>query len=377
MLAKTNQIIDGCDALAADKTSYLTANGKERLSLTGDREYIIKAPNGKAGRGPSADHVDMDELREHRDREAWNALRPTIRAIPRGQLWGFSNAGDKYSVLLNDLQDKAVAVIERGAGDDDAQQTFLAEWSAEKGCELTDVEQIAQANPGLGYLFDINEIWSALENDTPNGFRTEVLCQRVDNIDSAFDMDGWAGGADPNGSLKDSRDRISLGVDVSLDGEHITASITAELADGRYRLEPVGAWDNTQIALRDLHKIVNKIKPRVIRWFRGPASAFAADIRGLADDDVDVQEISGTEVAETCMEFADLIRNRRILHGDDPLFNAQIEGAGRKRLGDAFVIVRASDSHVDAVYAMAGAVHGARNLPAEVETVAPMLIAAW
>jgi hypothetical protein len=378
MLAKTNEMIDKCPALAGDKISHTVANGKEKLTLTHNREYVIKAPNGKAGRGPSADHVDMDELREHRDRAAWNALRPTIRAVPKGQLWGFSNAGDDNSVLLNDLQEKATLVIEQGTGDEDSLQTFMAEYSAPEGCELRDVDAIRQSNPALGYLFDINEIWSSLENDTPEGFRTEVLCQRVASLTGAFDMSGWEGGIDPGGSLASSRDRIAFGIDVSLDGLHVTASIATGLPDGRYRVEPVGAWESTHAVRKALPDIVARLQPRVIRWFKnGPAAAIGAELRALADEDVDVDEITGSEVTETCMEFVDLVRYRSVLHPNDRLFNAQVENAGKKVVGDGFVIVRNGKSHVDAVYSMAAAVHGARNLPAEIDDVEPLLIAAW
>jgi hypothetical protein len=389
MLELTNEIIDGVPTLAEDKISYITANGKEKIQFTHNRQYVLKASNSKAGRGSTADHVDLDELREHHDQKAWAALSKTTRARPNGQLWGFSNAGDDESVVLNKIQTNATARI-RGAkvesevdesitDDETMTQTFMAEWSGPSGCELTDVEAIRQANPGLGYLFGIESIWSDLENDTAETFRTETLCQRVEKLDAALDLAGWKNGEDPTGTLAHSRDRISLSVDVSLDGLHTTAVLAAELADGRYRVEAAGAWDSTTVAVRELRQIKARVKPQLVVWFKnGPGASIAADLRGLADDETEVREISGAEVAETCMEFANLVANTRILHGvGDELFNPQVTGAGKKRLGDGWVFVRTSKAHVDAVYAMAGAVHGARTMPAPVEEIEPMLVAAW
>jgi phage terminase large subunit-like protein len=262
--------------------------------------------------------------------------------------------------------------------DTDGTQTFMAEWSAPQGCELDDIEAIQQANPGLGYLFGLDSIKSDLENDPAEVYRTEVLCQRVEHLDGAFDLEAWKSGKDASGTLAHQRDRITMGLDVSLDGLHITAAVCAELSDGRYRVEPAGAWTSTQEARQALPGLIGRLRPITITWFRnGPASPLGADLRALADDETVVDAIAGAELMETCMEFVDLVGGGRILHGNDPLFNAQVTNAGKRKIGDGFVIVRSGKAHVDAVYAMAGAVHGARNMPVEEVQAEPMLIAAW
>lgn len=390
MLAKTNEMVDDCEVLAQQKISYITANGKEKLSLTGNREYVLKASNKKAGRGPTADHVDLDELREHHDWGAWGALSKTIRAVRNGQLWGFSNAGDDQSKVLNKLQRNATARItgklvvdedqtvpEGAVVAEDATQTFMAEWSARPGCELTDVDEIRQANPGLGYLFGIDSIWADLENDPAEVFRTEVLCQRVDQLDGAINLESWKDCKDEGGSLAEHRDNLVLAVEVAPDSAHVSAIITARLPGDRYRVEAAGAWDRIEAALPALRDIKARINPRRAVWFpAGPSAAIGADLRNMFDAD-DIYEITGAEVAETCMSFAALVDRRAVLHPNDPLLNAQVAGAGKWKTGDTWRFARSGAAHVDAVYAMAGAVQAVRTMPEEEVPVEPMVLAAW
>lgn len=381
MLEKTNEMIDDCPALAEDKLSYITANGKERLTLTDGRAYVLKASNKKAGRGPSADHVDMDELREHRDWGAWGALSKTIRARPNGQIWGFSNAGDDQSVVLNKLQKNATSRIEgvlvEDDDDEDATQTFMAEWSAPKGCELTDVDATRQANPGLGYLFGIDSIWSDLENDPVEVFRTEVLCQRVEQLDGAIDLAAWKDCRDAAATLANYRDRLAVCLDVSPDGAHATLVAAAIRADGRTQIETLGAWGSTEAARKALPDILAKLRPRRRVLFpTGPAAVLRVDFAAGLEGADEVIELTGTAVTEACMAFAELTRAGRIVHPDDALIDAHVGAARKLRQGDGWRFVREGNGHVDAAYACAGAVQGARTMP-EDEEIEPMMVAVW
>ena len=69
------------------------------------------------------------------------------------------------------------------------------------------------------------------------------------------------------------------------------------------------------------------------------------------------------DVAACCMGLAEQVMSGRIAHSDDPLLNAHIGGAERLKRGDAWVLSRKGEGHVDAAYAVAGAVHLARTLP--------------
>lgn len=340
--------------LAAEVDVVRYANGEQCLTLNTGARYRITAATRGAGRGLSVDLLILDELREHRTWDAWSALSKTTTARPNALIVGISNAGDDASVVLNSLRSTALA------GTDDSLGLF--EWSAPDGCELDDVEAWAAANPGLGRTVSEAAIRSAMLTDPATVFRTETLCQRVDALDAAVDLASWRAGSDPSSTLAAVRSRVAACVDVSPDSAHVTLAGAAVLDDGRVRVEVLAAWKSTASARRELPALLRKIAPAAIGWYpAGPAAELGVDLRGLGDN---VLELKGTEVAETCMGFSSLVAARRVLHPDDPLLNAHISGTAKLRTGDGWRFSRKGIGHVDAAYAVAGAVRIAQTLPA-------------
>lgn len=339
--------------LASELELVRNTNGDEYFRLASGGRYRIGAATRSAGRGLSVDQLNLDELREQRTWAAWSALSKTTMAREDGQIWAFSNAGDDESVVLNHLREAALS------GRDPS--IFLAEWSAPDGCDLDDMDAIAQANPGLGYTVSEQAIMSALATDPPNVFRTEVLCQRVDSLDSAVDLGAWKACHDPAGSLDGVRDRVAVCLDVAPDGEHVTLAAAAELDDGRVRVEVVNAWLSTDAGRAELEGWLDRIKPAETAWFpSGPAAALAPIMRKLG-----AREIKGADVAAACMGLADLVRTRRIVQPGDPLLDAHLASASKLNQGDGWRFARRGQGHVDAAYAVAGAVQTALTLPAE------------
>ena len=72
--------------LAAEIGTVRYANGEQMLLLTSGARYRITAATRSAGRGLSVDHLNLDELREHRDWAAWGALSKTTLARPNAQI---------------------------------------------------------------------------------------------------------------------------------------------------------------------------------------------------------------------------------------------------------------------------------------------------
>jgi phage terminase large subunit-like protein len=339
---------------------------------------------GKAGRGKSADHVTLDELRTHETWKAWSSLRKTIAAREEGQVWALSNAGDDSSVVLNALRDGAVALIEGADPDSDEvdDSVCLLEYSGEDECELDDWTQLRHANPAMGWIKSLErDIRSDLKTSgiPPEVIRSEVLCQRVGQLEGAVNLAAWNGSLDERGTLAHRRDRLALAVDVALDGAHVTAVLAGELGSDRVRVEAAGGWNDMGAAIGAMRSIIERTMPRQLVWTKnGPSAAIAVELRSLAEEfGIEAVEIAGGDLAEACQAFANLVQIGAVLHGSDALFDAQVQGAKKKRQGDGFVFVRSGKSHVDAVYAMALATRAARTLPDEIEDVEPMVIAAW
>jgi hypothetical protein len=332
--------------LAAELGQVRRVNGDEWFRLASGARYLIRASNRKAGRGLSIDELNIDELREQRNWDAWSALSKTTMARPRAQTWAMSNAGDEESVVLNQLRDAALS------GRDPS--IFLGEWSGEDGCELDDWNAIRQANPGLGHTISQAAIRSALGTDPPNVYRTEVLCQKVDHLDSAIDLSAWQACADPAGTLETHRGRLAACLDIAPDGAHVTLAVGARLPDGRVRGEIAAAWNTTDEARAELGPLLDRIQPAELGWYpSGPAAALAPVLRRRKGQ----RELKGAEVTEACQGLADLAVARGLVHNADPLLSAHIGAAQKLHSGDGWRFTRRGGGHVDAAYAFAGMVH--------------------
>jgi hypothetical protein len=332
--------------------------------------YKIAASSRKAGRGLSVDQLVIDELREQRNWQAWSALSKTTMARPNSQIWCMSNAGDDDSVVLNQLRDAALAGRDPSIG--------LFEWSGPDDCALDDISAIRQANPGLGHAVSLQAVRTALTTDPPAVYRTEVLCQRVEQLDGAISYIAWKACHDPQGNLDapDLRKRAAACFDIAPDGQHATLAVAARTDDGRPRVTIARAWKNADDARNELPALITRIKPAAFTWYPGgPAAEMATVLRPIAlhanarpgkrrpGDPPEDGEISGQHVSEVCQELAAIVRGRRILHPGDPLLDTHIKSAAKLHTGDGWRFTRRGGGHCDAAYAAAGAVSTALALP--------------
>ena len=348
---------------------YEDQDGDESLTLAGTGRYKIAASNRKAGRGLSVDELTIDELREWRSWEPWSALSKTTMARPNGQTWAMSNAGDDGSVVLNQLRDAGLSGRDPSIG--------IFEWSGEDGCELEAWDQIRQANPGLGYTVSEAAIRTALTTDPPNVFRTEVLCQKVDQLDGAIDYEAWKACADATGVMDALRDRIAACLDVAPDGQHASLAVAGRLPDGRPRIEVIAEWTSMASVRAELPAWLERVKPRAFGWYPGgPAGEMATILQPLAvkynrragkrqdGDWPESGQIAGAKVSQVCMELTGLVRDRAIVHAGQELADMHVRGASKLATGDGWRFTRRGEGHCDAVYAIAGAVCAALTMPA-------------
>jgi hypothetical protein len=326
------------------------ANGEQCLWTDTGARYRITAATRGAGRGLSVDMLIMDEVREQRDWAAWSALSKTVIARPKGQIVCISNAGDDESVVLNSLRESALG------GKDDT--ICLLEWSAPEGCDLDDPDMWAMSLPGLGHILSESSVRSAIATDPPAVARTELLCQHVTTLNTALDANGWANGADPNGTIAPYRGRLVVGIDVSLDGHHVALVVGTSLEDGRARVEPVASWTSTFDARRELPALLTQIAPLELSWFPGgPANALAPILQALPY----AKPITGNDVTAACMGFADLVQAGMVLHNGDSLLDGQVASAQKLTQGDGYRFTRRGSGNCNALYAAAGAVYAART----------------
>ncbi len=348
--------------------------GEECLTALNGSRYRIAASNRRAGRSLTVHRLILDELREHKSWDAWNASTNAMNAVPDGQAIAITNQGDDSSIVLDALRSSALEFIETGVGDP---RLGIFEYSAPDGSSPTSPQALAQANPNLGWRVDADALLGAAKRakaaggEELAGFRTEVLCQRVRLLDPAIDPDRWREcGTDKPIDLAEHRDKVALCVDVSLDGSHATLAAAAVI-EGKVHVEIVAAWSGygcTKILRAELPDQIRRIKPRTLGWFpAGPAAAVAAELADRKARDwpprrVTVEAITG-EVTQVTMGLAEQVASGDVRHPRDPMLDAHVASATKLHRGDAWVYSRKGRTPIDGVYAVAGAVHLARTLP--------------
>ena len=372
--------VNGHQRLTTGEESFWIGPSQEAA----DAELVFAANNSKAARSQTLNRWFCDELREHKNREAWNAATNAMNADRYGQVVCVTNQGDDYAVVLDSLRLPAIEFIETGVGDS---RLGIAEWSSPDGAEPDDIEALAQANPNMGRVGedgvahgpDADALLSAAGRakraggEELSGFITEVMCRRVALLNPAIEPSLWAKAkADEPLDLAEHRDKVALCLDVSMSGDRADL-VAAALINGVVHLDVVKTWSGpfcTKEMRADLPGIVAKVQPRAIGWFpEGPAAVIAADMAkrrraGVVWPPKRVKlEALTTEATTASMSFAEWVKVGEILHPGDPSLNAQIANAQRLRVGNRWTFGRRGAGPVSGCYAAAGAAWLARTLP--------------
>lgn len=315
-------------------------NGKKSLRLRSGERWKVKAANRSAGRGLSGDLVILDELREHRNWEAWSAITKTTLARPDAQVWCFSNAGDAVSIVARYLRRLAHAslgdpdgIVAESAGiaivgddwapdDEDLEQDEetlgFFEWSAPPGLSKWDRDGWAQANPSLGYGFlTERSLAAACRTDPEWEFRTEVLCQWSDGtLEGPFPPGSWEAGIDPK-SAPDKERPPSFCVDSSWDrsltyiaaaGWRPDGDVHVELRERRAGVEWVPGWVKQRLKDHGPFRLVIQARGAPVSAVvdalePDPSSAEAAEFEGL-----ELVKMDGSDLAAACGRVYDVVR---------------------------------------------------------------------
>lgn len=242
--------------LSAEIDRVSRTNGNKRLILTGLRQYKVGAPTRRAGRGDSNDLVMLDELREHRDWEAWSAAAASTNAKPNGLIVCFSNAGDPDSIVLRQLRSQAIAGIDGGeasnfGGNVDGNTLGLFEWSAPEGAKTDDIEALAQANPALGYGYLTERALMANRTTFPESkFRSECMCQQVETLlPQPFPEGAWNAGIDTASGIAPESE-LYFGIDLSQNRRWTSIAVAGLRTDGAWHVEVVARQIGTEWAYK-------------------------------------------------------------------------------------------------------------------------------
>lgn len=323
--------------LKAEFQKFSQTNGKFRMVLDGGREWRAAVATRKGGRSLSVDLAMLDELREHQNWLAWNAIVPTTTARPRSLVVAASNAGDATSVVLRSLRDGCLNRIVTGATADT--RTGLFEWSAPDDVDPLDPTYWGMANPAMGYLFEPDTLAARAEamHDNMAGFRTEHLCQWVDALDPGIiPPEHWSATTDPDSKRADDA-QVFASVDVNFQRTKAYIAIAARRDDGKLHIEVVAAERGTEWIVPWLTERKDRFAGVVVQARGAPASGL---IDPLKEAGLDVLELGGSDLTKAYGYMFDLICEHKVAHRPSPVLDAAAEAAKAKILGDSWVINR-------------------------------------
>lgn len=335
-------------ALSADLKRVRRTNGSKRLVLTGLRTYKVGAPTRRAGRGDANDLVLLDEVREQRDWETWSAAVASTTAKQNALVVCFSNAGDPESIVLRQLRDTAIAKINEtkagdfGGEDIDAETLGLFEWSANDGAKLDDLEELAQANPALGYGTITERALAANRQTFPeNKFRSECMCQQVETIlPQPFPDGAWACGIDEESQIAEESE-LFFGIDLSQNRRWTCIAVAGKRKDGHMHIEVVDRRIGTEWAIRWFRERQDRGPMNLAFQGRGcPVTGLAEQICTLPN--INRMAIEGSELTASWGRFWDGIAASepesdrggiRIFHLPQPVLDAPAKTMQLRNLG--------------------------------------------
>jgi hypothetical protein len=268
------------------KGGEVQRNGAKEFKFRNGSSYLVQTADSNGGRSISADVVFIDELRQHKSWDGWNAVSGTTTATS-GMVIGVSNAGTLESVVLNELRktmhgrpvmteiglvtdpDKLYKEEEVFPRPDNSMGIF--EYSAEPGMDIWDRKGWKQANPSVGYtgLTEQTLISKAALVSSPlteAGFRTESLCQQVDTIAVSPFADGvWEAGKDITSRIADDS-RLVFCADTTKDRSRTYLAVAGFRADGDLHVEIVTQRDG-----------IGWLAKWMKRWIENPDNAHLKD----------------------------------------------------------------------------------------------------
>jgi phage terminase large subunit-like protein len=344
--------IESTPELKAMTKAIRYANGGERIELLNGATLDVISDNSSSPRGRTADFLWIDEIREISE-DGYKAAVPVTRARANAQTFLTSNAGDHFSIVLNNLVERAK---------DYPPETYgYYEYSAPQYCKIDIASDsfwrtaVAPSNPALGFTITKESIEEAIATNPIEQTRTETLCQWIDSLQSPW----------PHGILEETSDNTLemspgaytvFGFDTSPSKRHGSLVAGQLLPDGRIGIGILETY-SSQMAIDEL-KMAASIKawcdlyhPRLV-CFDKYATQTIAD--RLKQSGVVVEDVSGQQFYKACGDLLEGLVNKRVVHNGMPELIQQFNNCAAKVNDSAWrIIKRKSAGDISAIIGVA------------------------
>ena len=308
------------------------ANGTESIEMLDGTRLDVVAATRDGSRGRTADFLYIDELREISE-EGYRAAIPTTRARPNAQTLLTSNAGDAFSIVLNDMRERALENPPKSFG--------FYEYSAPPHAKVTDRKAWAMANPALGYTITEEALEESVATSPIENTRTELLCQWISSLHSPF----------PPNSIEDCSDsslQMSAGAYTVFAFDKSPSSRDAALVAGQilpngkigigvlHTWESLVSVDELMIA-KDIKAYCDIYRPRQILHDKYATQTIADRLTAAGQI---CQDVSGAQFYQACSDLLDATVNQKWVHAGQDLLITQFANVAAKTNDSSWRIVK-------------------------------------
>jgi len=312
--------------LPPDSYTLHRRTGREGISVIGGGKYRIRAPkrSGSTMRGGATDLIIIDEYREFDTDDLVEAAKPRMLARDNPQILYLSNAGGIEAQPLRAMRGRAIA------GDD---SLCWLEWSGDDTASLDDPVALRMANPGIGYILNMDVLAANRKSMAESAYRTEHLCQFIDAAtDLAYPLDQWRAGA-----ITEDPDPVRPTVAVDTDPVRRVAVAVAAYPtgdDGMFHVGTIGAWseplDDKEIA-NDVVDLCRNLGTNDLILDPYTSAGIAEQV-GLR---LNVQRVTRQNIITAGAATFDIISSERLTHlATDELLDAHIAASNRMPTAD-------------------------------------------
>jgi hypothetical protein len=343
------------------------SNGSEAIRWSNGSLHQIIATTEKAGHGQSLDLAVVDEAFAQTDNRLEQAVKPAMITRDEPQLWIISTAGTAASSWLRSKVDRGRDAVTAG----DAEGFAYFEWSAGDDDDPTDPQTWQRCHPALGHTINLEALTSDFRSMELAEAERAYLNRWTQGVASApIPLSTWQRRADPNLELGDN---LCFAVDFS--PARANASIAAASPNGkRFAVELVDERDGTQWVVPRCIELWDRWKPHAfIVDAVGPASSIIPE---LESHGIKVITTNSRDMAQACGRLFDAVLNDKVRHRAQPVLDAAVAGAAKRKLGDAWAWSRSSSAvDISPLVAVTLALWGSSTVGAK--PVADPVFAVW
>jgi phage terminase large subunit-like protein len=311
------------------------ANGQESITLLNGARYEIAAATRDAPRGKTADFLYLDELREWTE-EAFTAALPVTRARPNSMTLMTSNAGDGFSTVLNDLRERSLSYPPITLG--------YYEWSAPQHCKIHDRKAWAMANPALGYFVTEQTLEEAVNTNSIEATRTEMLCQWISSTVSPWAYDSVEQCSDSTLEIPVGPQTI-MAFDIA-PTRRSGALVMGQMKDGKIAVGLAQLW-HSDIAIdemkmaSDINEWAKKYYPTSILFDKYATQTVATK---LEQSGWKLEDCSGQKFYQACSDLANALAQNTMVHSGQPDLVQHLNNCAAKTSDFGFRIIRRKSS---------------------------------